>query len=158
MALTTDTADQVVEAVGNDLLSCSRIEGPTLYGIFSKLHIAGHVRNLGLILGGMDTKDSHFVRVCCIGISEATSKAIFTEIRAGTITDMKTTCPVYRVVHQFSHFGTRVSMKDGSDYVFDWFPTLEPWNPVIYRYLDWKRDAGGVEYEDFEGFNQYSPW
>ena len=158
MALTTDTADQVVEAVADDLLSCSRIEGPTLGGILSAFHIAGHVRNFALILGGMDKDDSHFVRVCCIGIAEATSKAIFSAIRSGDIPAAKTTCSVYRVVHQFPHFGTRVSMKDGTDYVFDWFPTLEPWNPLIYQYANWKKDAGAVEYDDFEGFDSFTGW
>ena len=153
MPLTTDTADQVVQAVENDLVSCARIEGPTLYGVLSKLHIAGHLRNLGLIFGGMSTKDSTFVRVCCIGIAAATTKAIFAGIMSGDVTDAKATFQAYRIVHGFAHHGTGVAMKDGNDYVFDWFPTLEPSNPVIYRLADWRRDTGGVDYEDFDGFD-----
>ncbi len=149
--LTVQTADQVVELVAADLVSCARIEGPTLNGIFSRLHIAGHVRNLALLLAGLNPEEAQFARVSCIGITEATTKAISEAALAGSLLGVRASFRVYRILDGYSHWGSNVVLNDGSDYVFDWFPTLEPENPILYRYRDWVVDRDGVEYWEFDG-------
>jgi hypothetical protein len=49
------------------------------------------------------------------------------------------------------HWGSNVVLNDNSEYVFDWFPTLEPENPILYRYRDWVVDRDGVDYGEFDG-------
>jgi hypothetical protein len=104
-----------------------------------------------LLLGGMESTDAEFVRVCCIGITEATTKAISDGALAGRILQVRTSFRVNRILDGYSHFGSYVRLLDGGEYVFDWFPTLEPENPLIYRYRDWLVDRDCVEYWEFDG-------
>jgi hypothetical protein len=153
MALSVDTADQIVDLISNDVECCSCIEGPTGWGLFSELEIAGGVRNFFLLYGaGLSKDDALFIRVCCIGIARATSKAISAGAHEGALTSVRTSYLVSRVVGGFAHSAAAIWMNDGTGYVFDWWRTLEPDNPVIYRYFDWMRARGGVQYEDFTGF------
>lgn len=46
----------------------------------------------------------------------------------------------------WAHHACKVVMVDGTDYVFDWYPTLDPHNPHIYRTNDWRLDQNAVPY------------
>lgn len=50
----------------------------------------------------------------------------------------------------YEHKGTGVVMKDGSDYVFDWWPTLTAGNPLISTLAQWANGGTTVEYEELE--------
>lgn len=153
MALSVDTADQIVDLISNDLVCCSCIEGPTGWGLFSELEWAGGIRNIALLIGGLDPSDRAFIRVTCTGIAEATAKAIHdAAMVAHTLPDVVNGYSVYRVVNGFHHNATKVLMTDGTSYVFDWWRTLDPGNPVMYPLFDWKRARAGIQYEDFTGF------
>ena len=79
--------------------------------------------------------------------------AINTLRNGGKIQEVRSAHPTQRKVKGYSHFGTKVVMWDESEYVFDWFPTLEPENPIIYRSHDWVKGREGTAYEDFTGFD-----
>ena len=152
--MSEDTAMRIIAVVSEDPVCCSRIKGPTLYGALSRLGIAGHVRNFALLYGGgMSAEDAEFIRVSCVGITLATAKAIYNA--ANVKHQLKAVTNAYfvdRVHWRFYHNATKILMKDGTSYVFDWFPTLDPDNPVIYKFFDWKQDRNGVKWEDFYGF------
>jgi hypothetical protein len=48
-------------------------------------------------------------------------------------------------------------MTDGSDYVFDWYPTLDPLNPWLYETDDWRVDQNEWPFSSFTGFVPTSP-
>jgi hypothetical protein len=54
----------------------------------------------------------------------------------------------------FAHAGVLLAMKGGSQYVLDWWLTLDVANPVVFRADDFDQDRGwaGVEFEEFRGF------
>jgi len=43
-------------------------------------------------------------------------------------------------------------MKDGTDYVFDWWPTLNPQNPLISTRAQWGVGGSTVEFRRFKGY------
>jgi hypothetical protein len=53
----------------------------------------------------------------------------------------------------FAHAGVLLKMKDGTEYVLDWWLTLDASNPVVFRFDDFDQDrAGGIPFEKFAGF------
>jgi hypothetical protein len=153
MALSVDTADQIVDIVSNDIVCCSCIEGPTGWGLFSALEWAGGVRNIFLMIGGLQPADKAFIRVTCTGIAEATVAAIYQAAMVDhSLPGVVNAYFWTRVVYGFHHNATMVKMEDGSAYIFDWWRTMDPGNPVMYKLFDWQRGRSGVQYEDFTGF------
>jgi hypothetical protein len=55
-----------------------------------------------------------------------------------------------RSIDGWDHHATRVLMTDGSDYVFDWYKTLDASNPWIYRTEEWRKDSD--DYTPFASF------
>jgi hypothetical protein len=155
VALDLDTARNIVNAVSADISCRGVIEGPTFPAIVTnaleRWHWAGGVRNFALILAGMGPEDAEFVRVSCVGISEVTQGVVFAETLKGKLPKVRTSRTTQRTVNKFVHHATCVSMKDGSDYVFDWWPTLNPKNPLISTYSQWVIAGTTIEHRSFRG-------
>jgi hypothetical protein len=99
----------------------------------------------------MGPEDAEFVRVSCVGIAEVTQGVIFTETIQGRLPKVRSSRTTMRTVDKFVHHATGVSMKDGTDYVFDWWPTLNPKNPLISAYPQWLIAGTTVENRSFRG-------
>jgi len=84
-----------------------------------------------MIIKGMGPDDNAFVHLTCSGISQSTQAVIFRQIVGGALPRVGATRVIRHNVDGFEHWGTGVSMKDGAEYVFDWWPTLNPKKPLI---------------------------
>lgn len=155
MALDLDTARHIVSAVSNDVSCRGVIEGPDFPAVVTdaleRWHWAGGVRNFALIVAGMGPEDSEFVRVSCVGISEVTQGVIFAETLKGKLPKVRSSRTTQRTVNDFVHSATWVGMKDGTEYVFDWWPTLNPKNPLISTYPQWLIAGTTIEHRNFRG-------
>jgi len=116
-----------------------------------RLHWAGGIRNAAMLLRGMGPEDAAFVRLSCVGIAQVTQAAIFSQMVGGKLPKVRSSLVLRRNVGGFEHKGTGVAMKDGSDYVFDWWPTLNPNNPLISAYAQWFVAGRTIEYRNFKG-------
>jgi hypothetical protein len=114
------------------------------------------VRNFALILAGMGPEDAEFVRVSCVGIAEVTQAVIFGETLKGKLPKVRSSRTTQRTVKNFVHSATYVSMKDGTEYVFDWWPTLNPKNPLISTYPQWLIAGTTIENRSFRGLTRVS--
>ena len=155
MALDVETARSIVKAVRADAACRARIEGTKFSAIirfaFGGAHLAGGVRNLAMILRGLGPEHQIFVHLSCVGIAMATQRVIYSEMLAGRLPKVQGSLIRRRRVSGFEHKGTGVAMKDGSDYVFDWWPTLDLENPLISTLSQWVKGGTTVELEDFKG-------
>lgn len=100
----------------------------------------------------MERSDPVFQRVCCIGISEATAAALVDARHIPRSPSVYSVNRPDRTLGGSFHSATGVWLKDGSHYVFDWWKTLDPDNPYIYRYADWQLDKNPVQFVSFKGF------
>ncbi len=159
--LSTKDAQAIVNLVANDVCCRAVIKGPN-NALFRYTGQSGRIRNFANavsesfgLLGPEDVQ-----RVSCIGISATTSQAVN---QAGTrmagIRKVKAILPnvtnaiqCSRVINGWHHHGCRVVMKDGTDYVFDWWRTMDPRNPWLYKTADWREDINAVPYISFKRF------
>lgn len=156
MALETATADKIVSIVANDRLCVSRIKSSSLYRLIGKLtHHAGNIRDLALMVSGISSRDERFLRISCNGMAEATSARLLRASIDGNLPEIKNSWAYSRCINGWWHFGTRVWMADETYYMFDWFFTLDPENPLISRGADWDAGDNGIEYGDFQGFDLF---
>lgn len=169
MALDLDTAKAIIDAVCADVsarrtIGSSKRPSPmllrapmrvvvpaTIESALEHFHVAGPLRNAWMLAKGMDNKDDEFVELSCQGIAIVTQGVIFTHMMSSKLPKVLASRVVRRKVNGFEHKGTGVSMKDGTDYVFDWWPTLNPKNPVISSYAQWFVGGSTVEFRDFKG-------
>jgi len=100
----------------------------------------------------MDRYDPVFMRVACYGIAEAVNTALHDERNLIRVSFAKKINQARRVLNGTSHEANGVWTKDGFHYVFDWWKTLDPNNPFIYRYADWLLDKNAVQFIDFTRF------
>jgi len=156
VALDVVTAYGIVNAVRTDAACRATIEGPqrskVLMEIMGLWRVAGGVRNFAMMVAKLGKKDDEFIRYSCIGIAVATQLVIQSAILQGKLPKVQSSLIRRRKVDGFEHKGTGVAMKDGSDYVFDWWPTLTPANPLISTLGQWVRGGTTVEYEAFKEF------
>ncbi len=152
MALSYTTAKGIVDIVDADICCQAVINDP--YGWGGSFWLAGTIRNLILILGQVDKVDLD--RVSCVGISMTTAEVLSEVLNKGSSSQRAKLAGVRNVstCHRVSgggvhHNATWVVMKDMSEYVFDWHPTLQTRNPLISRRADWGRCKGAVEFVKF---------
>lgn len=69
---------------------------------------------------------------------------------AGKLPRVRSSLVLRRNVGGFEHKGTGVAMNDGTDYVFDWWPTLNAKNPLISAYAQWFVAGSTIEYRNFK--------
>jgi hypothetical protein len=159
MALAKQAAMQIVAAVRSDPECLRRIKSviPDLGGY------AGSVRNLGYIFTFQDPTDPETAAKVCTGIAEQTMTAINNALgpidhagrpeKGSAIPDVESANTIDRVHLSTHHTATLVSMKDGTEYVFDWHATLNVENPLIYESPErWQVDKGSVQFKHFSGF------
>jgi len=154
MTLTSKQAKEIVSVVSNDVISRARITGPAL-GAFSSFVSArgwnGTIRNsVVLFVMWAEASDPVFQRICCIGIAEASVAALIAA--KPKLPFIHSVNQPYRAPGGSAHHATGIWTKDGSHYVFDWWKTLDPDNPFIYRYADWLVDRKPVQFVNFKGF------
>lgn len=156
MALDVDTARSIVKAVSADVACRASIKGSGVAAIipyaFGRWHWAGGVRNATMIIMGLGREDDTFVRFSCTGIAQVTQRVIFSETLGGRLPKVQSSLVRRRNVNGYEHKGTGVAMKDGTDYVFDWWATLNPGNPLISTLAQWVNGGATVEHDDFKGF------
>lgn len=154
MALDLVTAHGIVHAIRTDAACRATIEGPRRSRVVMELlglwHVAGGVRNFMMMVSGLGRADDEFIRYSCIGIAVATQQVIQSAMLQGKLPKVQASLIRRRRVNGFEHKGTGVAMKDGSDYVFDWWPTLTPGNPLISTLAQWVRGGTTIEYEAFK--------
>jgi hypothetical protein len=159
MSLSRDSALRICQVVAADTL-CSALLTKPVFGAFGGW--AGPIRNL-LNTTVRDKTDDEVQSLSCIGVSEATTAAVEREsagrAQGGTpaLPDVQRAITIRRVVHHigtgdWEHHACKVMMTDGSEYVFDWFVTLDASNPWIYRVSDWRLDMNEIECQYFYGF------
>lgn len=183
MALSKELADAIVSVVITDPESYKRIDSWLGHLPLPYLHISwaapGDIRNYWYAWTDTWVKIAHghywaqptreqedFI---CYGISNATIDAIKAAVEeAKTIarllgdSHVKTKEDVLGSIASvsdsqwfggFPHQATKIVMPDKSNYVFDWWRTLDPFNPLIYPSEDdFQHDTGKVEYKSFKGF------
>jgi hypothetical protein len=101
----------------------------------------------------------------CIGISEVTVAAVNKASIAGSLktgrqaylAEAQRAIGITRVIGKWEHHACKVIMADGTDYVFDWWRTLDAANPWLYRTDDWRLDQNEVPMRGFNGFDCYYP-
>jgi hypothetical protein len=81
-----------------------------------------------------------------------TQSVIFTHMIHGKLPKVRSSLVVRRNVDGFEHKGTGVAMKDGTEYVFDWWPTLNSKNPLISPRALWAVGGSTIEFRSFKGF------
>jgi hypothetical protein len=100
-----------------------------------------------------DPSDPSTAQYLCTGIAEATLDAIraATAKKAAALAKVASADVVSRS-EPFEHSATLVVSADGGEYVFDWWKTLHPWCPMIYRRDDFLSNRGGVPFVYFGGW------
>ena len=160
MALSKETAGKIIEIVATDT-ECRRIiepnaslpsfnPGTALFLRFS--HLAGSVRNAGMMMQGKYVGDKDFDEKICLGIALVTFRAILNGIKQGKLPELHTAGSTHRVHWGTHHEATWIRMKDDSEYVFDWHATLNLRDPVISKIEDWEKAQNGINYFLFRGF------
>ena len=123
----------------------------SIYSTLSPLHWAGGARNAAMLLSGMRAGDEEYDDKICRGIALTTKVAIVASIHNGKLPKVQSSYVAERVVDGAPHAATNIYMKDGTEYVFDWWPTLNPRNPLISSLADWRVGGKSVEYKSFKG-------
>lgn len=74
------------------------------------------------------------------------------QILRGKLPKLHRSLVATRKVDGYAHKGTGIAMKDGTDYVFDWWPTLNPKNPLISTRAHWGVGGSSIEFRRFKGY------
>jgi hypothetical protein len=96
--------------------------------------------------------DEEFDSKICRGIALTTKVAIVASVLNGKLPKVQSSYVAERVVKGYPHAATNLYMKDGTEYVFDWWPTLNPRNPLVSSLAVWRVAGNSVEYKAFKGF------
>ncbi len=168
--LTRAGAHRMCELVSKDV-GCQALLTAPWPPILQSWGVAGSVVNalgtVGTWVGGMDQDDLQLRS--CIGISNATSAALSPETVEGSTASngylpevqLAITCtrfPKDFLGNTWEHHACRIIMVDGSDYVMDWWKTLDPWNPYIYATDDWRQDNSNYfPFSSFTGVGGPAP-
>ena len=150
MPLSWNEAKQIIDVVRADPCCQAVINDPLAWG--EGLWLAGSIRNIALILGGMYEADREsFDRVSCVGISKNTAEAVNFASARGTklLPTVRNSSICHRVLHKVHHNGTWIVMTDRTEYVFDWHATLNIRNPVISTRKDWTKGQGAIDFFHF---------
>jgi hypothetical protein len=152
MALSWNSAKGIVDVVAADVCCQAVINDPLAWG--GSFWLAGTIRNLALILGQVDKNDLD--RISCIGISMTTAEVLQAALTRGSagmkakLSNVRNVSTCGRISsYGVHHHATWIVMKDMTEYVFDWHPTLNTRNPIISRRADWGRCRGEVEFSRF---------
>jgi hypothetical protein len=130
MSLSIDAARRIVATVEADAACHAQINSwlrrlPAYWGI------SGTVRNLGRFVTFQDPSDEKIAAEACTGITIATVKALEQKLSSASgIPEVKSAERIDR--YHPNHTATKVTMEDGSAYVFDWHATLNVRNPLIF--------------------------
>jgi hypothetical protein len=73
------------------------------------------------------------------------------QILQGKLPTLRSSRVAMRTVKGYAHSATGIAMKDGTDYVFDWWPTLNQQNPLISTRAQWGVGGSTVEFRKFKG-------
>jgi hypothetical protein len=92
----------------------------------------------------------------CTGIAEAAQAAIEQrqQISKNFVPDLKKVSCHSRS-EGYAHMGVVLTMKDDTNYVLDWWATLDIANPLVYKFddFDMNRKDAAREYAQFGGFS-----
>lgn len=170
MSLSKETVRKIVRIISADRESCDRISSWISSGLAARMGYGGLVRNLVMGTVGLSPGDqsSTGYRLSCDGIADATAAAISNVIKKSSGSDPRW-CNVVKeplrevleakskarsIDHGFSHTGTAIYMKDGTQYVLDWWMSLNVEDPHIFRYDDFIYNRGNsVRFSDFNGWS-----
>jgi len=181
MSLKMETAGAIVSVVKNDPTCKKNISSVLAYILPDDAGVTGATRNFLMVLadspnylledvvnfvGGLDTAKERYVapklfpntdpnvdKLICTGIADATAAVISTALKTNRALDLVETAAMLSRETGISHAGTHITMKDGTDYVFDWHTTLAPEDPTIYLTKNWHQCTGGTLYSKFGGFS-----
>jgi hypothetical protein len=123
-----------------------------IHSALERLHWAGAARNLAMVLMLKGPGDEEFDSKICRGIALTTKVAIVASVLNGKLPKVQSSYVAERVVKGYPHAATNLYMKDGTEYVFDWWPTLNPRNPLVSSLAVWRVAGKSVEYKAFKGF------
>lgn len=164
MALDRTTAFNICQVVAGDLSCQAVLSGPN-NAVLQELGWSGGLRNwINAMLQWVGYEDGDDVqRVSCIGISEATVNAVAAASVNGSATtgqpaplpSVQNAVIIDRSISGYEHHACMVYMTDGSDYVFDWWRTLDPMNPWIYKTGDWRVNGDSVPFSAFSGYDLF---
>jgi hypothetical protein len=164
MALDRTTALLICQVVAGDIQCRAILSGPN-NSVLQAFGWSGGIRNFAnaaaQTFGSLDQDDVQ--RESCIGISEVTTNAVFAASVKGSaktgqpapLPSVERAMEIDRSIDGWDHHACKVVMIDGSDYVFDWWKTLDPMNPWIYRTDDWRVDGDAVPFSSFSGYDLF---
>jgi hypothetical protein len=161
--LTRATAIRVCRIVENDSACRQMLENPGDLGLMNKLGLAGALRNIGNAFSSTfgDMTVEQMQNVSCLGISATTIHAVGAASvngsartgKSAALPDISSSVDITRKSTLYGeHHACKVIMMDRSEYVFDWFPTLDAWNPYIYFAEEWRKDGDGNALAVFTGY------
>lgn len=157
MSLSKEAATAIVKVVSRDSESFNRINTFEGDAIMTRIvpdswGITGDLRNWSLIAVGADPTEDAAANFVCVGIADASSAAISNALKnSANLPDVDSSETISRS-KPAAHTATLVTMKDGSQYVFDWHKTLNVNNPFIFKVDDWNQNREGVMFTKFSGW------
>ena len=95
----------------------------------------------------------------CIGISTAVTAAVMTAWHKKELPWLVKVGDQRNDPEWFGHYAPKLTMHNGGEYIFDWWMTLEIFNPIVWRFEDWRQYPSpvvltrGVQFASFQGFN-----
>jgi len=114
-------------------------------------HMVGAARNLAMVLLLKGPGDEEFDSKICTGIALTTKTAVVANLTNGKLPKVRGSYVAERMVNGYAHKATGVGMRDGTDYVFDWWKTLNPPNPLVSSLAAWRVAGRSVEFRAFKG-------
>lgn len=156
MALSVGNAYRVIQVVRADPEFVSRSQ--SIFRVLGRG--AGGTRNFLSIMVAGDLEDSRnpWINWLCVGVAIAGADAVNRAIKARHLLGFESADSSH--TSDGGHSATCVTMADKSQYVFDWWQTLNPDNPVLYRAKDFENHTFyqnwtnyGVQFRNFAGFD-----
>jgi hypothetical protein len=151
-----ELAEQIVKVVAMDPTCQKRIP---VSGQETPSRWRGFWRDAAIIVGNpvdfvLDRKNEETSALICTGVAEATVAAIQNAVLSKKLTGVLSAVDIERD-SGMNHSATTVVLgprPNVSQVVFDWFETLDLWNPLIYPSTHaFLSDTGWVHYSQFRG-------
>jgi hypothetical protein len=140
MCLSKQVATAIVDAVRRDA-TCQMNINSGLRRLPASWGISGTLRNIGYYVSHQDPTDPAVAKCACSGIGDATRRAIENTLKGNPgIPEVQAVERLDRL-GLVDHSATKITMQDGSSFVFDWHATLNARNPLIFTESDWLRDS-----------------
>lgn len=160
MSLSRDQVEKIIRIVSIDSVCRQRI-GTAYQIIPACFSLSGQWRNTKNSIGDTFQEDysQKTQNEMCIGISAAVTSAVMTAWHKKELPWLVKVGDQRNDPEWFGHYAPKLTMHNGGEYILDWWMTLEIFNPIVWRFADWRQYPSpfvltrGVQFASFQGFN-----